>query len=230
MNRSLTQAWSALLCVAAFSTARAQTPTAEEILRIARLNPMSQEAKLDARLRNDDGKIPFTITLDRGVVSYDFHNPDQTIQLVLGENSSELRERAGGKSAEVKSARYDEKVRGTPITYEDLALRLLYWPKPKLIGEDVIRTRPAWKLEIQAPRGQSQYGVARLWIDKESGAALRIEGYDRNGYLMKRFEVISGQKIHGQWMLRTMRVESYDPQTHKVADRTYLEVIGDAKS
>jgi hypothetical protein len=82
---------------------------------------------------------------------------------------------------------------------------------------------------MQAPRGQSQYGVARLWIDKQSGAVLRIEGYDRNGYIMKRFEMVSAQPIRGKWTLKTMRVESYDSQTRKVIDRTYLKVLGEAK-
>jgi len=233
MNPFFTQARSRLvpllLSLALASAACAQSPSADEILKAARLSPMSQQGNLSAELQTEDGRTPFTISLDKGVVSYTFTNPDQQLQLVLGEDGSELRERAGGKSAEVKPARYDVKVRGTAVTYEDLSLKLLYWPKPKLIGEDTIRSRKAWKLEIQAPKGQSQYGVARLWIDKESGAALRIEGYDKDGYLVKRFEMTSAQKINGQWMLKTMRVESYDPQTHKVADRTYLKVLGEAK-
>jgi hypothetical protein len=231
MKRSFTQASSRLVFLVIFLAGgmevRAQQPTADEIMRTARLNPMSQQVKLDAKIENEDGATPFTISLQNGVVSYDFRNPDQQIQLILGEESSELRERSGGKP--VKPARYDQKVRGTPITYEDLALKLLYWPRPKLIGEETIRLLKCWQIEIQAPRGQSQYGAARLWIDQKSGAVLRINGYDSNGLKKKTFEMISGQKIGGRWMLKTMRVESYDPQTHKVADRTYLKVLGEAK-
>lgn len=197
-------------------------------MRSARLNPMSQQANLAAQLVTDEGaKTPFTISLQNGVVNYDFQNPDQQIQLVLGEESSELRESSGGKA--VKPARYDQKVRGTPITYEDLALKQLYWPKPKIIGEETIRLMKCWRIEIQAPRGQSQYGVVRLWIDEKSGAVLRINGYDSKGQKVKTFEMISGQKIDGRWMLKTMRVESYDPQTQKVVDRTYLKVLGESK-
>ena len=72
----------------------------------------------------------------------------------------------------------------------------------------------------------SQYGVARLWIDQESGALLRIEGYNREGKLLRRFEVISAQKIDGQWMLKQMRVETLDPESSKIINRTYLEVLG----
>lgn len=218
-----------LLLLASGAVARAQT--ADEIMRSARLNPMSQQANLRAQLRNDSGKTPFAISLRDGVVHYDFADPEQQIQLTLGEESSELRERAGGKSAPVKAARYDEKVRGTAITYEDLALKLLYWPRPKLLGEEQVKLLRAWKIELQAPRGQSQYAAARVWIAKDSGAVLRIEAYDREGRKVKAFEMISGQKLDGRWMLKTMRVDVFDPATRRVVDnqRTYLEVLGSAK-
>ncbi len=232
MKRSLTQAPSRvalfILLLTAGAAACAQTPTAEEIMRSARLNPLSQQANLSAELVTDAGeKTPFTMALQNGVMNYNFQNPDQQIQLVLSEDGSELRERAAAKP--IAPARYNEKVRGTPITYEDLALKLLYWPKPKLIGDESLRLMKCWKIEIQAPRGQSQYGAARLWIDQKSGAGMRINGYDLQGRKVKNFEVLSGQKIDGRWMLKSMRVESYDPQTQKVVDRTYLKVLGEAK-
>jgi Outer membrane lipoprotein-sorting protein len=159
-------------------------------------------------------------------VRYRFENPDQELILELRDDASALSERAGGRTAPVRPARFDDPVRGTGITYEDLSLRFLYWRNPKLLGEETIRSRKAWKIELQAARASSQYGVARLWIDKESGALLRIEGYDRDGKLFRRFEVISAQKIDGQWMLKQMRVETLDPETRKIRNRTYLEVLG----
>jgi hypothetical protein len=235
MIRPFTQASSArlvflVLALGFMAGARAQTPSAEEILRTARVSPMSKQANLRAQLVGDAGKTPFTISLDQGVVTYAFTNPDQQIQLVLSADDSELRERRGGRTAEVKPARFDEKIRDTPITYEDLSMRFLYWPHPKLVGTDVVALQKAWKIEVQAPRGQSQYGAARLWIGQDSGALLKIEGYDANGRPIKRFTVISGQKINGQWMLKSMRLEPLDPATGKVIDRDrmYLKVLGDA--
>ena len=66
----------------------------------------------------------------------------------------------------------------------------------------------------------------RVWIDKASAALLRIEGYNSEGKLTKRFEVVSAQKIDGQWMLKQMRVERIDPATRKTTGITYLEVLG----
>ncbi|HEY5811211.1 MAG TPA: outer membrane lipoprotein-sorting protein, partial [Terrimicrobiaceae bacterium] len=190
-------------------------PDAEAILRAARVNPAAREISLEARLRTASESTPFQIVVD-DAVHYRFENPYQELILQLQEESSSLLERSGGKTSPVKPARYDDSVRGTGITYEDLSLKFLYWKKPKLLDEEVIRSRKAWKIEIQAGGASSQYGVARLWIDQESGALLRVEGYDKDGRLLRRFEVVSAQKIDGQWMLKQMRVESLDPESKKI--------------
>jgi Outer membrane lipoprotein-sorting protein len=215
----------ALLAAFVFATVCLGEPNAEAILRAARLNPVGQKISLEAQLRTGSTNTPFEIIVDEAI-RYRFQNPDQELILELREDSSSLFERVGGKTAPVKPARYDDSVRGTGITYEDLFLRFLYWKRPKLLGEDTIRSRKAWKIEMQAWGTSSQYGVARLWIDQESGALLRIEGYNREGKLLRRFEVISAQKIDGQWMLKQMRVETLDPESSKILNRTYLEVLG----
>jgi hypothetical protein len=215
----------ALLTAFSFIANSHAEPDAEAILRGARVNPVGQRISLDARLRTSSTSTPFQIVVD-DAIHYRFDNPSQELVLELREDSSSLSERSGGTTAPVRPARYDDSVRGTGITYEDLSLRFLYWKRPKLLGEETIRSRKAWKLELQAWGTSSQYGVARLWIDQESGALLRIEGYNKDGRLLRRFEVVSAQKIDGQWMLKQMRVETLDPESRKVLNRTYLEVLG----
>lgn len=201
---------------------------ASRILEAARMNPLGERIVLEARLRADSTVVPFRIVVRDGTVSYVFENPDQEIILGLGEKSATLEEKRGGRTAPVSPAKFDDPVRGGLLTYEDLALRFLYWPSPRLLGEESIRSRPSFKIEIPAPGSESDYGVVRIWIDKESGALLRVEGYNKEGKLAKRFEVVSAQKLGGQWMLKQMRVERLDPATKKVTGRTYLEVTGRA--
>jgi hypothetical protein len=171
-------------------------------------------------------KVPFVIQVGAGAVRYGFSGPQLDILLRLGENESTLEERRDGAKSTVPVSKFDDSVRGGLITYEDLALRFLYWKNPRLLEAETVRTRDAWKIEIPAPRGASQYGVVRVWIDKQSAALLRIEGYDTTGRLVKRFEVVSAQKIDDQWMLKQMRVERIDPETRKTTGITYLEVLG----
>lgn len=204
----------------------ASDPLPAEILAAARLNPLGEGITLDAQLRAASVKVPFVIEVGDGAVRYGFTNPQQDILLRLGEDESLLEERREGAKSTVPVSKFDDSVRGGLITYEDLALRFLYWKNSRLLASETVRSRDAWKIEIPAPRASSQYGVVRVWIDKESSALLRIEGYDTNGRLVKRFEVVSAQKIDGQWMLKQMRVERIDPETRKTTGITYLEVLG----
>ena len=57
---------------------------------------------------------------------------------------------------------------------------------------------------------------------------MRVEGYDPQGRLIRRFEVVDVQRIDGQWMLKSMRIETVNPETKKVISRTYLDVLGKA--
>lgn len=220
--------WGVLLLIKQPSAFAQVDSDAAAILQAARVNPLGQPISLAAQLRAGTYKVPFQMLVRNGVISYVFENPHQEIILRLDENSSKLEERRGGKTNPVSPARFDDSVRGGLITYEDLALRFLYWKHPRLLGEETIHSFPAYKIEIPAPPS-SQYGVVRIWIAKKTGALMRIEGYDRNGRLSKRFEVISAQKMDGQWMLKQMRVERIDPDSRKVTGRTYLEILGTSK-
>ena len=51
-----------------------------------------------------------------------------------------------------------------------------------------------------------------------------MEGYDWNGRLKKRFEVISAQKIEGRWFLGSMRIDQLDPGSGKRTAITYLDI------
>jgi hypothetical protein len=203
-------------------------PEAEAILRAARVNPLGKPVVLDAQLRAGEIKVPFQIAVRDGKISYLFENPTQEILLGLGEDASTLEERKGGKTKPVAPARFDDSVRGGLLTYEDLAMRFLYWKNPKLLGEEKIGPSETYKIEIPAPHSATEYGVVRVWVDKAQGALMKIEGYDRQGQLSKKFTFVTVQKIEGQWMLKQMRVERVDPTTHKVALRTYLEILGKA--
>ncbi|MBV9618425.1 MAG: outer membrane lipoprotein-sorting protein, partial [Verrucomicrobia bacterium] len=128
----------------------------------------------------------------------------------------------------------NDKIRGTGVTYEDLALKFLYWTGGRVLGDETVHARSCWKLQLAAPPatpklresgpGDSQYANVFLWVDKKSGALMRMEGYDANGKLAKRFEVVSTQKIDNRWFLKQMRVEEMQPGTNKVESRTYLEI------
>lgn len=199
-------------------------PSARDILDSVRMRQTHQQIDLQGQLRQNDVLVPFRLTQTGPVVRYSFSNPDQALQLQLGEEDSRLEEISREGIEKIAPAQFDHKVRGTDVTYEDLSLKFLYWPDAELLGSDTIRTRPCWKLQLRSPNRQSQYGTVRLWVDKSGGALMRLEGYDANGQLAKRFEVISAQKIENRWFLKQMRIEQFQPGTRHVQSRTYLEI------
>ena len=142
----------------------------------------------------------------------------------LGEKSSRLDLVTGAGTEKFVASKLEQKIRGTSLTYEDLAFKFLYWQNARVLGEENVRTRNCWKLQLRAPSRESQYSNLLLWVDKASGALMRMEGYDWNAQLAKRFEVVSAQKVDDRWFLKQMRVEELQPGTNKVQSRTYLEI------
>jgi hypothetical protein len=202
----------------------APPPSAQEILESVRMLETQQQLELDGQLRQDDTVVPFHITQDGPLIRYSFSDPDEVLQLRLGENGSRLDLVTEGGAEKFPPEKLNQKIRETGVTYEDLALKFLYWPGGRVLGDETVHARSCWKLQLAAPSRDSQYANVFLWVDKKSGALMRMEGYDANGKLTKRFEVVSTQKIDNRWFLKQMRVEEIEPGTNKVQSRTYLEI------
>jgi hypothetical protein len=213
-----------LITAASDSAAAEAAPSARDILAGVRLQQTNQDVDLQGQLRQEQIVVPFRLTQSGAVIRYSFTNPDEALQLRLGDKDSKLEEISRSGVDKISGPEFEQKVRGTAVTYEDLALKFLYWPTGRVVGEDSVRTRSCWKLQLQAPNKQSQYSNVLLWVDKQGGALMRMEGYDWNVKLAKRFEVVSAQKIEGHWFLKQMRIEELQPETGKVQSRTYLEI------
>ncbi len=206
------------------SAAPTTLPAAQDVLALVRMQQARQDLELRGQLRENASVVPFRLTQSGPVIRYSFTNPDEALQLRLGEKDSRLEEITGDAIEKISGPDFEQKVRGTAVTYEDLALRFLYWPTARVLGDDYINTRRVWKLELLPPGRQSQYSKVFLWCEQQSGAFLRMEGFDWNGKLAKRFEVVSVQQIEGRYFLKQMRIEEMAPDTGKVRSRTYLEI------
>jgi hypothetical protein len=199
-------------------------PSAKDILDSVRMIETQQQIDLQGQLRENDIVVPFRLTQNGPQIRYSFTNPDEALQLRLGEKSSRLDLVTGIGTEKFAPSKLKQKIRGTGVTYEDLAFKFLYWPAARVVGEENVRTRNCWKLQLRPPSRESQYSNVLLWVDKASGALMRMEGYDWNAQLAKRFEVVSAQKIDNRWFLKQMRIEEFQPGTNHVQSRTYLEI------
>ena len=206
------------------SGAAAAEPDPQELLKVARLASTQQEAALRGRLRTGATDAPFTLRVAFGRLRFAFEEPVRVYEVRLDDETSGVFD-AKGRS--VQRGMREPVADGAAVTVEDLSLGFLYWPDARLLGEETVRTRPAWNIELRPGKRGSEFGVVRVWLDQQSGALLRIEGFDWQAKLLRRFEVVSGQRIDGQWMLKQMRIETFSPENAtRPTGRSYLEILG----
>src|SRR5271154_2205527 len=85
-------AWGLCCLVANGAPASAADPSAQDILKSARLNESGQHRVLDGHLRHGAQIVPFRLVFDGDLIRYDFSNPPEALVLRLGERGSRLEE------------------------------------------------------------------------------------------------------------------------------------------
>ena len=202
----------------------AADPDPQELLKVARMASAQQQAEVSGRLRAGSVATPFDLEVDFGKLRFVFENPERVYEVRLDEDSSGVFD---AKGRPLRRGMQETVAEGAPVTVEDLSLGFLYWPDARLLGKESVRGRGAWKIELRPGKRGSEFAVVRVWLDQASGALLRIEGFDWQGKLLRRFEVVSGQRIDGQWMLKQMRIEKFAPEnSSRPIGRSYLEILG----
>ncbi|MFZ4766380.1 MAG: outer membrane lipoprotein-sorting protein [Roseimicrobium sp.] len=212
-------------------------PTGEEILRLVRMSQALQDLKhLKGKLRIDESDLdpryegseyPFDLTMADNVIRFMFPDPPkEIINLDLNDNGTKLTRVTSAGKIEMPASLYGERVRQTAINYEDLSMRFLYWPNAKVIDEESISFQTCWVVRVSNPDNRGPYRVVDLWVHRKSGAMMQLKAYNAQGKIVKIFEVRKAQKYSktDSYILKQMRVETFDPETNKVLGRTYLEI------
>ena len=199
----------------------AQQPDAKTILEGARM--AATLTKLDDGLRGtvskNDKKIPVTLFLKGKDIQFQFQekakDPLRIFHMRIGDNAFNLFEIIDGKTVNFPAAKLVSPIGGTDLTYEDLALRFFYWPNPKLEGTEDVGGQSCYKIRVDKPKGTAgRYEVVYVWVHAKFGAFMRIRGHDKNGGLVKEFQVEDVMQIDKDvWTLRKMQVSSHDPAT-----------------
>ena len=202
----------------------APDPTA--ILKSVRIAQSAQNRTVTGQLRTGGKAVPFTLKMDGDTVSWIFADPAQTLRLKLGDKDSRLEEVGKAGAQKIAGPRFDDKVRASDVSYEDLSMRFLYWPAAAVEGEQTMVLTKCWIVRVEAPaKSDSQYSKVKLWISKNDGALMQAEAFTLDAKLARRFKVLSGQKTEdGLWMLKQMRIEGMGAGRSGDATPTYLEI------
>jgi hypothetical protein len=121
---------------------------------------------------------------------------------------------------------------GTDISWMDLSLSFLWWPGAVIRGEEDVRGRSCYVLDVPAPEGAfAGCSGVRLWIEPRIPIMLRAEAYDQQDAPIRRMEVKSFKKINDRWVIKDIELTSF-PSRHKtflrvrdVQDRTRKDFI-----
>jgi hypothetical protein len=206
-----------------------EQPDAAAILREVRKGQAAINQTLSGKLRMGSRSIPYRMSMEGPSIRFEFPSSagdePRSASLKFGEKDVTLQvQSAAGK---LKNPVFEDELFEMGVTYEDLAMRFLYWPKAVIEGEErMLLVSKCWKIRILRPPGsRSLYKEVLVWVSQSNGAFLKSEAYGDDGALLRRMTVRSLQSIGQGTTLRQLRVES--PSQKPMQSPTYLDVDGE---
>lgn len=99
-----------------------------------------------------------------------------------------------------------QSVMGSDLSYEDMMEdeTLLERYLAEVTGEEVIRGRTCWILELTAIVAEVDYHKQVLSIDQEHFIPLKADYYSKSGKLLKRISFDNVEQIQGRWYPKSM--------------------------
>ena len=220
-----------LLCSAlSFSAFAQNAPNAEQIIGGAKMVASLQQANLEGNMTRGRAKVPVALFLRNNDIQFQYfeNNAWQKFHLRMKDDVCELLEMINNKEAKFPQNRIATPIAGTDLSYEDLAMRFFYWKKPILEGTERVGVHNCWKIRLNNPGQGGAYQVMYVWVHQKYGAFMKIEGFNRQGQILKRFEVTDvmniGKNAEGVeiYTLKQMNVSTMNPANSRALSQTKL--------
>jgi hypothetical protein len=205
-------------------------PNAEQIIGGAKMVAALQQADLEGSMSRGRDKVPVALFLRNKDIQFQYWqaNAWQKFHLRMNDDLCELFEMINDKQAKFPVNRLATPIAGMDLSYEDLSMRFFYWKNPVLEGSERVGVHNCWKIRLNNPGQGGAYQVMYVWIHQKYGAFMKIEGFNRQGQILKRFEVIEvmniGKNPSGQevYTLEQMNVSTMNPANGRVLSQTKL--------
>ena len=199
---------------------------ANDVLQLVRYSYTLYNREFGGQLRQGlTKKVPFRLVLKPESIRFIFNNPSQVIYLDTRNKKFSLFEGINGAELKpVQPAQFGQKIRGTDATYDDLSMRFLYWPNPRIVKEEKYKTLDTWVVRVRNPDGAGLYSSVECWVDKGTGGLIKMLGYNRQGRPIRRFEVLHGKKFGDVWMVDEMRIETVSSASGKTLSATRMQI------
>lgn len=203
----------------------AQAQTAEEIMSSVRqVAAFQDEQDLVGVIRKGSERTPISLFLRGKDIQFALKGGAERFHLRLNPDSQELRTIIDGKTLPFPAAKIAAPIANTDVSYEDLALKFLYWPNPRIVGEEKLEGQHCWRLHVNNPDKTGRYREISVWVTKNQRALMRVVGYGArpNPKPIKQFEITEVMKVNDVFTVKTMKVSSFGAD-RRVDGITYLE-------
>ncbi|MFT6864339.1 MAG: hypothetical protein ACJAVK_002904 [Akkermansiaceae bacterium] len=209
------------IALSSFSLAQ----NAEQIMSAVRQSAVLQENQvLQGVIRKGPKKVPITLFLKGQDIQFVIDGGKEGFHLRLKKEEQELWEIVGGKPRRFQAEKIGAPIAGTDLSYEDLALKFLYWENPWIVGTQKLNGMDCWYLHVINPDKTGRYREVSVWVTKKHMALARVLGYGPkpDKAPLKQFEIIDVMKVNGVFTVETMKVTQY-AKDRTVSGVTYLE-------
>jgi len=202
--------------------------SADEIMSSVRQVAILQnEQTLEGQIRKQRLKIPMVMFLRGKDIQFKLDGGKQGFHLRLNDDGQQLFEIVDGEALPLPHERIGVSIAGTDVSYEDLALKFLYWKNPRIVDEQKIDGQQCWRLHVNNPDQTGQYREISVWVTKRERALMRVVGYGERPDqglppALKQFEITKIMKVEDTYTIGTMKVSTFGPD-NRVKGITYLE-------
>jgi len=124
-----------------------------------------------------------------------------------------------GRARRIVSSQKKLRFVNTDFTYEDMQRRRPNVDKHRFLREEACGEGERCAVIESVPKDNSQYTKRISWVDRDKELILRTDFYGRNGRMIKRFQVLSVNKIENIWTAVDMIMEDFT-----TAHKTELKV------
>ena len=215
--------YSSLLALMMSSRGAAQT--AEEIMASVRQVAVLQgKQTLQGQIRKGSRRIPLTLFLREKNIQFALNGGAERFHLRLNEDDQQLFAITGNKTHLFPASKIGQSIGGTDVSYEDLALKFLYWKNPRIVGRQRLNGQDCWRLHVANPDQAGRYREVSVWVTMKQRALMRVVGYGPRpeAIPLKQFEITGVMKVNDLYTVKSMKVTSFNKE-RRVDGITYLE-------
>jgi hypothetical protein len=198
---------------------------AEQIMQSVRqVTALQKEQDLHGSIRKGNQRTPLSLFLRGENIQFALDGGNERFHLRLNKDKQELREIVAGKTTVFPAKKISQAIAKTDVSYEDLALKFLYWKNPRLEEDATIKGQKCWRVHVVNPEESGRYREVSVWVSKTQRALMRVIGYGPKPERapLKQFEITDIMKVKDAYTVKTMKVSAFD-KDGRASGITYLE-------